>query len=104
MKISDEAYDEFKSFLVNTNVQDFSLRITYLGRNCKEVTFNLDYGVKNDNDVSEKVKDITFIIDKESLEEFEGFVILSNNENKGQGLELKAVKLPESPCAACPGC
>ena len=104
MQVSDEAYEEFKSFLVNTNVQDFNLRITYLGRNCKEVTFNLDYGVKGENDVSQQVKDITFIIDKEALEEFEGFTILSNNENKGQGLELKPLKVPESPCTVCPGC
>lgn len=104
MQVSDEAYEEFKSFLVNTNVQNFNLRINYLGRNCNGVTFNLDYGVKGDNDVSQQVKDINFIIDKQGLEEFEGFVILSNNENNGQGLELKPLKVPESPCTVCPGC
>ncbi|AJA47633.1 HesB family protein [Clostridium pasteurianum DSM 525 = ATCC 6013] len=104
MKVSDQAYEEFKGFLVNTNVQNFNLRITYVGRNCNGLTFNLDYGVKGENDVEEQVKDITFIIDKDALEEFEGFTILSNEENNGEGLELKALKVPESPCTVCPGC
>jgi HesB-like selenoprotein len=104
IKISEEAYEEFKGFLDYNKLPNYDLRISYMGRNCSGLIFNIDNGVKEDNDIVEKVKDINFIMDEELIKEYGGFIILSNNENEGRGLELRSVIEPKSPCTVCPGC
>lgn len=104
IRISEEAYKEFKDFLDYNNVENYNLKITYMGRNCAGPVFNIDTGKQGPNDILEQVKDINFFIGKDLIDEYEGFIILSNNENNGKGLELKPVKAPKSGCSVCPGC
>lgn len=104
VQISSDAYEEFKAFLDCGNLDSYNLRISYLGRNCSGPIFNIDSGEKGPNDIIEQINDINFIIGKDLIEEFEGFIILSNSENNGKGLELKTVKVPKSPCSVCQGC
>lgn len=101
MKVSDEAYKEFKSFLDVNNVKDCSLRISYLGTNCSGPVFNIDVGKIEDNDILDKIKDINFITDKDVINVCGGFSILSNKENNGKGLELKPFITPPSGCDGC---
>lgn len=102
INISDEAYSEFKSFLDSTNITDYNLRISYLGRNCSGLTFNLDNDISNENDICDKIHEINFIANKDLVEEYGGFIILSNNENNQNGLELKPVITPKCDCSVCP--
>ncbi|MDP4144016.1 MAG: HesB-like protein [Bacillota bacterium] len=104
IQISDEAYNEFKEMLDSSPLGTCDIRISYMGRNCNGTLFNIDAGIEEENDVVEQVKDIKFIMEKTMLDEYEGFIILSNNENNGTGLELKPVVAPPSPCTVCPGC
>lgn len=102
VQMSNEAYTEFKSFLEANNVQDYNLRISYLGRNCSGLTFNLDNGVSTSNDVCQQIHDINFIADRELINEYGGFKILSNAENDGNGLELRVLIIPK--CTSCSIC
>lgn len=101
VQMSEEAYEEFKSFLEASNVQNYNLRISYLGRNCSGLTFNLDNDVSTKDDICQQVHDINFIADKDLINEYGGFKILSNAENGGNGLELKAIIIPKCDCSVC---
>jgi HesB-like selenoprotein len=101
MRISDKAYDEFKSFLDSSNVQDYNLRIRYLGTNCGGPVFNIDVGQLEDDDISDKIKDINFIVARDVINVCGGFSILSSDENMGRGLELKPFIDPPSGCSGC---
>ncbi len=102
--ISEEGYKEFDGFLDSINFSSKNLRIRYLGKKCSGPVFNIDFGVEGKGDIVEEVKDIKFIMHKELLDEYGGFIILSNNENNGQGLILKPVIEPVGGCSVCPGC
>lgn len=104
VRISDEAYKEFKGFLDGHCLENYNLRVTYMGKNCKGVTFNINCEEQQPDDIVEQIKDIKFFIPQELIDEYEGFIILSNRENKGQGLEFKPMKVPKSNCTVCEGC
>jgi len=59
-------------------------------------------------DNTEIINDITFIVEKSILAEYGGFIIVSNEENDGNGVGLKPVVLPSSGCSggcgSCGGC
>ena len=104
IQISEEAYEEFKGFLTQNSVENYNLRVSYLGRNCSGPTFNIDISEPKATDIREEVKDIKFYIEEKIINEYGGFIVLSNNENEGKGLELKPVKDPLSGCKMCAGC
>ena len=104
INISDEAYKEFKDFLAENNVDNYNIRINLAGYGCSGPVFNISVSEVRDEDISEVVNDITFIAEKTLIEEFEGFIILSSEENEGRGLSLRPVKAPEGGgCASCGG-
>lgn len=102
--ISDEGYKEFKQLLQDSNVTDEGLRIRYLGNQCSGPVFNIGIGIEGKGDVVEEVKDLKFIMHQELIDEFGGFIILSNDENDGQGLMLKPAIEPAGGCGTCSGC
>jgi HesB-like selenoprotein len=102
--ISEEGYKEFKTFLNSINFKAENLRIRYLGKKCSGPVFNIDIGIEGKGDIVEEVKDMKFIMHKELIDEYGGFIILSNSENNGQGIILKPVIEPVSGCSICPGC
>jgi HesB-like selenoprotein len=104
IKISDKAYDEFKGFLEYSNIKNYNIRISYLGKKCSGCVFNIDVGKIQEQDTVETVKDITFIMNNELIKSYGGFIILSDDENNGNGLILKPIIEPESLCNACAGC
>jgi hypothetical protein len=57
-------------------------------------------------DLVATVNDINFIVEKNLYEEFEGFQILSSEENFGQGMVLRPNKVDDSAggCSSCSGC
>lgn len=103
--ISEEAYIEFKSFLEANDIKDLSIRINYAGSACSGPVFNISPETAKDGDILEKINDITFISDKDVIDEFGGFVLLSTEENDGRGMSLRPLLEPEgSGCGTCAGC
>ena len=101
--ISDEAYNEFVDFLKDNTVESYNVRINLAGYGCSGAVFNISISEVRDGDVSEQVKDITFIAEQKLIDEFGGFIILSSEENNGMGLSLKPVIPGESGCGSCGG-
>ena len=101
--ISDEAYNEFKEFLDENKVASYNIRINLAGYGCSGPVFNISVSEKRDGDISEEVKDITFLMEKVLIDEFGGFIIVSSEENDGRGLSLRPVIKPEGGCATCGG-
>jgi len=103
--ISEQAYDEFKAFLEENKITDLTIRLNYAGTACSGPIFNISVSEATDADEVEKVNDISFIYDKSLIEQFGGFVILSSEENEGNGLSLKPINEPEGGCGgSCSGC
>lgn len=103
--ISQEAYDEFKGFLDENKITDFNIRINFAGFACSGPIFNISVSQATDADEVEKINEITFMYEKSLTEQFGGFMILSSEENEGNGLSLKPFIQPESGCGgSCAGC
>eukprot|EP00831_Metopus_contortus_P014866 TRINITY_DN16169_c0_g1_i11.p1 TRINITY_DN16169_c0_g1~~TRINITY_DN16169_c0_g1_i11.p1 ORF type:complete len:136 (+),score=5.09 TRINITY_DN16169_c0_g1_i11:256-663(+) len=103
--MSEESYKEFKSFLEENNISDFNIRINFSGFACSGPIFNISVSKATDADEVEKVNDISFICEKNLIDQFGGFIILSSKENDGNGLSLKPVIAPEGGgCGTCSGC
>lgn len=102
--ISQEAYEEFKKFLDENKVANYNIRIIIAGLGCHGPMFDIEVGEKKENEIVEQVNDINFIIGKELIDEFGGFIIMSTEENDGRGLSLKPVIEPASSCGSCGGC
>ena len=102
--VSEEAYNEFKAFLVENEVENFSIRINLAGFGCSGPAFNITVDEAKEGDVTEKINDITLIAEEKLVDEFGGFIIVSSEENQGRGLSLKPVIAPEgSGCGSCGG-
>lgn len=104
--ITDEGYDELIEYMKENDVDSKDLRIIEEGKSCKGIIFSLEKGEKEFNDVVEKVKDLNFIIDQDLINEYMGFIFLSNKENNGKGFDLIPYSSPEeeSDCSTCKGC
>lgn len=102
--MSDEAYNEFIDFLISNNINDRSMRVHYVGMSCHGAAFNISVEENpSENDVIENIKDLTFVIEPKLIEDFGGFMFLSNEENNGQGLSLKPFITPISDDDECGG-
>jgi HesB-like selenoprotein len=109
--ISDIAYEEFKNLLDENNVESYNIRINISEYTCSGPIFNIMVDNATPNDNTEVINDITFIVEKSILAEYGGFIIVSNEENNGNGVGLKPVVLPSSGCSGgecgsgcCGGC
>ncbi len=102
--LSDEAYEEFKSFLDENKVESYNIRINFAGSGCSGPSFGITVGDKEEDDIVEQVKDITFLIKPSIFDEFGVFTILSSEENDGRGLSLRPLIEPVSGCGGCTGC
>lgn len=101
--ISNEAYNEFKSFLDENEVENYSIRINLGGFGCSGPAFNISVDDAKEGDVTQKVNDITFVVEEQLINEFGGFKLLSSEENGGRGLSLKPFIEVEGGCGSCGG-
>ena len=104
VSMSDGAYEEFLNFLRTNQVEKNEIRITLAGYACSGPRFGLMVDSKKDEDLEITIKDLTFFIDEKLYEEFEGFQILSTDENMGQGMVLRHNKVVDSDCGTCSSC
>lgn len=102
--MNEDAYKEFKEFLDENNVEGYNVRINLAGYGCSGPAFNISISEAREDDVTEVVNEITFIIEKTLIDDFGGFLILSSEENEGKGISLKPLIQPaESGCSTCGG-
>ncbi|MDF2678659.1 MAG: Fe-S cluster assembly protein HesB [Bacillota bacterium] len=102
--ISNEAYEEFKSFLDENKIEKYNIRISHAGSSCHGPAFNIDVDEPKEGDLIEKVNDINFIINPEIIDEFGIMTLLSTEENDGRGLSLRPLIESEAGCDGCSGC
>lgn len=106
--IDDQAYKEFKELLDENNVESYNIRIAVGGYSCQGPVFDILVSEAGEGDEVQKVNDITFISEKSLLEEYGGFIIVSSEENNGDGVGLKPVVIPsKGGCGdggGCDGC
>ena len=101
--ISEEAYKEFKGFLDENEVDNYSIRINLAGFGCSGPAFNISVDDAKDGDLTQKVNDIVFVVEEKLVDEFGGFRLLSTEENEGRGLSLKPLIEVEGGCGSCGG-
>lgn len=101
--ISEQAYNEFKDFLKENEVEDMKIRINLAGFGCSGPAFNITVSEATEADYTQVVNDITFIAEEKLISEFGGFKLLSSEENGGRGLSLKPVIEVEGGCGSCGG-
>jgi iron-sulfur cluster insertion protein len=101
--ISEDAYNEFKAFLDENEVENYSIRINLAGFGCSGPAFNISVDDVKEGDLTQKVQDITFVVEEKLVDEFGGFKLLSTEENEGRGLSLKPVIEAEGGCGSCGG-
>jgi|SRR5690554_882538 len=100
--ISEEGYQEFNDLLEANEIEPKVVRLALAGFGCSGPRFGLMVDDPTDSDVVEIVKDITFIVSKDLYNEYEGFVILSDEENFGGGMSLRPKKVDDADgCSTC---
>ena len=105
INISNSAYEEFVNLLKANDINEKTVRIALAGFGCSGPRFGLMVDEATENDVTEDVNELKFVVEKELVDEYEGFNILSDEENFGGGMSLRPVKLDESAsgCGSCGG-
>jgi len=102
--MNEDAYKEFKEFLDENNVEGYNVRINLAGYGCSGPAFNISISEVREDDVTEVINEITFIMEKTLINDFGGFLILSSEENEGKGISSKPLIQPEeSGCSSCGG-
>jgi len=104
IEISDAGYQEFNDLLEANDIEPKVVRLALAGFGCSGPRFGLMVDDKKDGDMETVIKDLTFYIESNLYDEFEGFQILSTNENLGQGMVLRPNKVVESDCGTCSSC
>lgn len=101
--IDNTAYKEFKELLDKANVRSYNVRIGLDRVGCRGPIFGVYIDEPTEDDEVEVINEITFISEKSLLEEYGGFIIVSNEENKGNGVGMKPVVTSSSGCGGCGG-
>ena len=102
IEISDAGYQEFNDLLEANEIEPKVVRLALAGFGCSGPRFGLMVDDPTENDMVEVLKDITFIVSKDLYDEYEGFVILSDEENFGGGMSLRPKKIDEAAgCSTC---
>lgn len=109
--IDDTAYNEFKELLDNATVESYNVRIALDRVGCSGPIFGVFIDEANDDDEVEIINEITFISEKSLIAEYGGFIIVSSDENDGNGVGMKPVvnKSKSTGCGSgcgseCGGC
>lgn len=106
--INDQAYKEFKELLDNAKVESYNIRIGLDRIGCSGPMFGVYVDKAADEDDVEIINDVSFIVEKSLNEQYGGFIIVSSEENNGNGVGLKPVVQPSSEgcgggCGSCSG-
>ncbi|ETA79629.1 HesB family protein [Youngiibacter fragilis 232.1] len=102
IEMSEEAYSEFFDLLEINEIEPKIVRIALAGYGCSGPSFGLMMDEPGASDVVQVYEDITFIVAKELYEEYDGFKVLSDDENYGGGMSLRPRNTDTaSGCSTC---
>lgn len=106
LKISDLAYNELKKLLEEKNIETSMLRIYLASMSCHGPAFNIAVDTVKEGDLTQKVQNTIFIVDKTLFMQYSGFILLCGEENGLGGITLEPVYTPESTgcgggCSSC---
>lgn len=102
IEISDAGYEEFNDLLEANEIEPKVVRLALAGFGCSGPRFGLMVDEPTDDDYVEVIKDITFMATKDLYNEYEGFVILSDEENFGGGMSLRPKRIADDAgCSTC---
>lgn len=104
VKIDDLALKQLMSLLSEKGLDSKTLRIIVAGMGWGGPQFNLALDEQKENDFVQVVDELTFLVDKNLLDEFKGFSIDSFNQGGNTGLYVQPIAKPESGCTSCSGC
>lgn len=104
IRMSSEAYGEFKDYLITNGTDDFSfiddsgkkkygVRLAFIGIGWAGPIIDISVGDKAEDDIVEVIKDIYFYYKAELVEEFGDIAILSANENNGRYIAIKPLSM-----------
>ena len=92
--INDQAYKEFKELLDEADVETYNVRIGLDRVGCSGPIFGVYVDEATAKDDVEKINDVSFIVEKSLNNQYGGFIIVSSEENNGNGVGLKPVVQP----------
>ncbi|WP_313163432.1 HesB-like protein [Sedimentibacter sp.] len=101
--INEQAYKEFKELLDNAKVEAYNVRIALDRVGCSGPIFEIYVDEATDNDDTEQINEVKFIVEKSLNEQYGGFIIVSDEENNGNGVGLKPIVQPSQDDLGCGG-
>lgn len=105
VKISENAFKEFKQFLNDNEVTADVIRIHFAGMGWGGPAFSLVLDEQKESDNTEKMQDLTFLVDKDVTAQFGELTILSGEENGMGGFSIEPETKPEGGgCSSCSSC
>lgn len=105
VKVSENAFKEFKKFLEENDVKTDVIRIHLAGMGCGGPAFNLVLDEKKEEDNVEVMDGLTFLVDKNVTEQFGELSLLCADENGMGGFSIETEKRVEGGCCSgCSGC
>ena len=105
IKVSENAFKEFKEFLKENEVTADVIRIHFAGMGWGGPAFSLVLDEQKETDNTQTVDGLTFLVDKEVTEQFGTLSLLSSEENGMGGFSIEPEKKPESNgCSSCSSC
>ena len=103
--MSDIAYTEFKELLANNNIDSNVIRVYLAGMGWSGPAFNLVLDEQKENDATEQIKDLTFIVDKDLVKQYGSFTLKSGSENGRGGFSIESEIQVGSECGgSCSTC
>ena len=104
VNMSEIAYAEFKELLTTNNIDAKVIRVNLAGMGCSGPAFNLVLDEVKENDAVSPIKDIIFIVDKDLVNQYGSFTLVSGSENGREGFSIETEIQPEGGgCAGCGG-
>ncbi len=109
LKITDLACEQFKELLSEKNVPLDNIRIYLSNMSCHGPAFNVSSSELKEDDLCQKVGDLTFILNKDLFIQYSGFILLCGEENGMGGFTLEPIHKPENTgcsggCSSCEDC
>lgn len=102
VQMSDVAYEDFIKLLQENNIDSNTIRIYLAGMGWGGPAFNLVLDEQKDSDVVEKIKDMSFLVDKDLVSQFGSLTLKSGRENGRDGFSIEPEIQAENDCGG--GC
>lgn len=106
VSMSDIAYEDFKQLLAENNIDSDTIRIYVAGIGWGGPSFNLVLDEQKDDDIVEQIKDIKFLVEKDLINQYGSFTLLSGSENGRGGFSVETeIKSEDGGCGGgCSSC